>query len=61
MKIFNIFKKRTKIPAGASHFSDFFLHASDEQKKKVITEAAKRANEEQMAVFKKFHLKPQTN
>ncbi|MBI2444364.1 MAG: hypothetical protein HYV42_03965 [Candidatus Magasanikbacteria bacterium] len=59
-KLLQIFRKRP-VTAQTSHFSDFFLHASDEQKRKVFTEAAKRANEEQMEVFKKLHLKLETN
>ncbi|MFH1405390.1 MAG: hypothetical protein ABIH21_04855 [Patescibacteria group bacterium] len=34
-------------------FSEFFLRASDESKKQVLREAAIKANEEQMEVFKK--------
>jgi len=42
-------------------FSSFFLHASDEEKKKVFTEAARQANEEQREVFRRASLKPKEN
>ena len=42
-------------------FSDFFLRASDEEKKKVITEAAKKANEDQLKVFHNARLKAGVN
>lgn len=34
-----------------SPFADFFLHASEEEKKKVFIEAAKKANEDQRALI----------
>lgn len=34
-------------------FSDFFLHASQEKKIEVFTEAARRANEDQRRTIKK--------
>lgn len=42
----------------SSRFSDFFLHASDDEKKRVFTEVAQQANEEQREVFKKSQLNP---
>ena len=33
-------------------FSDFFLHAPENIKREVIAEAARKANEDQMKVFK---------
>lgn len=39
------------------NFSDFFLRASDEDKKQVFIEAARKANEEQRDVFLKSQLK----
>jgi len=41
--------------------SDFLLHASSDEKKKVITEAARRANEDQFKVFSKAQLKVGAN
>ena len=38
-------------------FSDFFLRAPEETKKRVIAEAARKANEDQMKVFKESKLK----
>lgn len=37
-------------------FSDFFLRASDDEKKRVIVEAAQRANEDQMEVYERSKL-----
>lgn len=56
MKLINFFKK-TKQPEKHHGFADFFLHASEEEKIKVLTEAARRANEEQREVFRKAQLK----
>lgn len=44
-----------------SGFSDFFLHAPDEEKKQVIKEAAERANSDQMKIFKEARFKTRTN
>lgn len=41
----------------SSKFSDFFRYASEEQKIKVFTEAARRANEDQREVYRKAQLK----
>lgn len=41
--------------------SDFLLHAFSDEKKKVITEAARRANEDQFKVFSKAQLKVGAN
>ncbi len=41
-------------------FSDFMLHASPEEKKKVFTEAARKANEDQLRAFKEIELKLKT-
>lgn len=60
MKIFNFFKKdEKKRPSG--RFSDFFLNASEDEKKVVFKEAARRANEEQRQVFLKSRFKTKTN
>jgi len=37
-------------------FSEFFLRASEEEIKKVLTEAAHKANEDQLRLFKKSRL-----
>ncbi len=42
-------------------FSDFFIRASSDEKKKVITEAARRANADQLEVFEKARIKIKTN
>lgn len=35
-------------------FGEFFLHASEKEKMKVFTEAARRANKDQRALIKKI-------
>lgn len=42
-------------------FSDFFLRAPVDEKKKVITEAAHKANEDQRRVLQESRLKVETN
>ena len=49
----NIFKAKS----GSDSIADFFLHASEKEKMDVIKEAARRANEDQREVFKKFSTK----
>ena len=44
-----------------SGFSDFFLHAPENEKKEVITEAARKANEDQLAIFTRARVKIGTN
>ena len=56
MKILSFLKRATK-SAKPSGFSDFFLHASEEKKKEVFREAARKANEEQREVFQKSQVK----
>lgn len=46
MKIFNFFTKN-KAKKREGSFADFFLRASDKEKKKIFTDAARRANEDQ--------------
>ncbi|GEM_PF-859846 len=41
--------------------SDFFLRAPVDEKKKVIKEAAHKANEDQLKVFKEARLKTKTS
>jgi len=55
LNILNIFKEADTKKSG--HFSDFFLHASIEKKRKVFTEAAQRANKDQREVIKRSDLK----
>ena len=40
-----------------SGFSDFLLHASSDEKKAVMQEAARKANKDQMKVFEEARLK----
>ncbi len=53
-KLLNIFKKSDK---KADYFSDFFLHTPSDAKKKIFTEVARRANEDQREIVKKSELK----
>ena len=41
--------------------SDFFMHAPADEQKKVFTEAARRANEDQMKVFQEARMKVEAN
>ena len=50
-------EKKPKAPLEYAGFSDFFIHAPLDEKKKVITEAARRANEDQLKVFRERRLK----
>lgn len=59
MKLFNLFKKNDA-KERPGRFSDFFLHASEEEKGRVFKEAAHKANEEQREIFLKSHLKTKT-
>jgi hypothetical protein len=53
MKIFNFFtKNKAKNQEGS--FADFFLHASDKEKKKVFLNAARQANEDQRSLVKRI-------
>ncbi len=56
MSLLNFFRE-TKYKEKSGRFSDFFLHTSDNEKKEVLKEAARRANEEQREVFMKARLK----
>lgn len=53
--------KKERGITGYAGFSDFFLHAPADEKKKVITEAARKANEDQLKVFNEAHLKVTRN
>lgn len=50
MKFSLFFNKKTKNEP-SSEFSKFFLKSSSKEKKKVITVAAQRANEDQRKLF----------
>ncbi len=54
--IIKFFKGDEAREAVPSLFSDFFMHASEEKKTVVFTEAARMANEEQMRTFEKARL-----
>lgn len=54
-KITNIFK-RNKSATKYSGLEDFFLRASDDEKQKVFTEVAKKANEDQRELFRRANL-----
>ena len=45
----SLFKKEAK--PTEDRFSDFFLHASADSKEELLTEAARKANEEQRELF----------
>jgi hypothetical protein len=50
-------RSKEKSASDYAGFSDFFLRASAEMKRKVITEAAQKSNEDQMNIFKKAYVK----
>lgn len=50
----NIFKgKKTEAPEKYNGLSDFLMRAPADEQKRVFTEAARKANEDQMKVFKR--------
>lgn len=53
--------KKVKKYGEYSGLSDFFLHAPESVKKEAITEAARKANEDQLEVFTKARLKIRAN
>ncbi len=61
-KIKNMFKRKN---AGDSKkyegLSDFFMNAPADEQKKVLLEAARRSNEDQMKVFREAQLKTESN
>lgn len=59
MKLLHLFKKSPKIQTSekSGRFSEFFLRASDEDKKQIFIKAAHRANEEQREVFSEAQMK----
>lgn len=61
-QLMNLFKgKKATKPREYSGLSDFFLHAPLEEQIRVITEAAQKANEDQMKVFEAARLKAKVN
>jgi hypothetical protein len=48
--------KDKKCKSKYGSFSEFFLNASDKEKKEVITKAARQANEEQRKVFEESQI-----
>ena len=51
MKLFNFLFKKGDKAKSSNKFSRFFLETSSKEKKKVIMEAARRANEDQIKLF----------
>lgn len=61
-KILNLFMPKThKIAQKYSGLSDFMLNATPEEQKQVFTQAAQKANEDQMKVFREAQLKTGSN
>lgn len=58
---FTHFSRKSKQIDKLGHFSDFFLNASTKQKKRVVKEAARKANEDQREVFFKSQIKSNAN
>ena len=56
MRLLHFFRKKPAIQK-SSRFSEFFWHASEEEKDRVFKEAARRANEEQRRIFEESRLK----
>lgn len=56
MTFLGMFKK-TKQTAKSGKFSDFFLHAPEQEKEEVLREAARRANEQQREILNKSTLR----
>ncbi|MFA6554537.1 MAG: hypothetical protein WCS89_03440 [Candidatus Paceibacterota bacterium] len=57
-KLKNIFRrKKSEDTKKYESLSDFFMHAPADEQKKVFTEAARKANEDQMRIFKQAQLK----
>ncbi len=58
----NLFKKeKPKEIREYTGLSDFFVHASSDEKKTVIREAACKANEDQLKIFRAAKLKTGSN
>ena len=61
MKLGNIYKFWKPKEEKSGTISDFFLHATEKEKEEVFSEAAHRANDEQMEVLLKSQLKAKGN
>ncbi len=57
-RIIDTLKKKLGKRESHGSFSSFFIHASDRERKRVFTEAARRANDDQRALFDRAKLKP---
>ena len=55
MKLFSFFTKNKEKKREGS-FADFFLYASDKEKKRVFTDAARRANEDQRTIVESINI-----
>jgi len=55
-KLIKLFKRGSK-KRKYSGLSDFFLRAPEDEKQKIITEAARRANEDQLRIFNRARIK----
>ncbi len=61
-KIKNLFKrKKREDPKKYEGLSDFFMHAPRAEQMEVFTEAARRANEDQMKIFQEARMKVEAN
>ena len=49
------FLTRNKQKKSEGSFADFFLHASEQEMKEVISEAARRSNEDQRSLVEKIN------
>ena len=56
MRLPKIFRKTTS-KERPGKFSDFLLHAPEDEKREVLTEAARQSNEEQKEIFRRAQLK----
>lgn len=56
-KLFNFSKKNKSEGKKSAGLSGFLLHASEKEKHKVFTEAARMANEEQRETFSRSRLR----
>jgi len=59
-KIFSVLNSTTSIAGKYNSISDFFRHASESEKMKIFTAAAKASNEEQLKTFNEAKIKLKT-
>ena len=57
---FNLLKIFQRKRGDTSRLSKFLLHASEEEKRSVFTEAARKSNEDQRKIYKEANLKLET-